>query len=48
VSGQDRYTPFGYVNPTRRVLATVLLTCSRVDALEQGANQPGTDIDPQS
>ncbi|MFI0938526.1 proton-conducting transporter membrane subunit [Streptomyces sp. NPDC021020] len=29
VHGQDQYTPFGYANPTRRVLAGVLLTRSR-------------------
>lgn len=46
VTGEDRYTPFGYANPTRRVLASVLLTRARVAALEP--DRAATDIDPQS
>ena len=33
VEGADSYTPFGYANPTRRVLATVLHTRARVEEL---------------
>ncbi|GAB3917913.1 hypothetical protein GCM10011575_42190 [Microlunatus endophyticus] len=43
-----RYTPFGYANPTRRVLASVLLTRSSVQALENIPEQAGTDIDPRA
>lgn len=35
VSGADEYTPSGYANPTRRVLANVLLPYSEVRDLEE-------------
>lgn len=34
VEGEDSYTAFGYANPTRRVLANVLLTRARLHQLE--------------
>ena len=34
VAGEDRYTAFGYANPTRRVLASVLLTRSELHEVE--------------
>ena len=47
VSGEDRYTAFGYANPARRVLASVLLTQSRVQHLEHIPSHARTEIDPQ-
>ncbi|HVV18383.1 MAG TPA: proton-conducting transporter membrane subunit [Pseudonocardiaceae bacterium] len=47
VTGQDRYTPFGYANPTRRVLASVLLTRARVRQLEHIPDHARSEIDPQ-
>lgn len=47
-TGPMRYTPFGYANPTRRVLASVLLTRSSVENLENIPHQAGTDIDPRA
>jgi hydrogenase-4 component B len=47
VDGADSYTPFGYANPTRRVLATVLHTRSGVEELaprQEGAAE-GYDED---
>ena len=44
VAGEDRYTAFGYANPTRRVLASVLLTRSEIREVErdEGAEEgPG-------
>jgi hydrogenase-4 component B len=35
VEGEDSYTAFGYANPTRRVLANVLLTRSELRQLER-------------
>lgn len=37
VEGADRYTAFGYANPTRRVLANVLLTRTELRRLERPA-----------
>jgi hypothetical protein len=36
VDGPDSYTPFGYANPTRRVLASVLHTRAAVEELVPG------------
>lgn len=47
VAGADRYTPFGYANPTRRVLASVLLTRARVRQLEHIPDHARSEIDPQ-
>ncbi len=49
VDGQDRYTPFGYANPTRKVLANVLMTrtelrTARQDSPDEGF--PGPDLPP--
>jgi hydrogenase-4 component B len=38
VDGADSYTPFGYANPTRRVLASVLHTWSAVQQLAPPGN----------
>ncbi|MQA12808.1 MAG: NADH/ubiquinone/plastoquinone (complex I) [Pseudonocardiaceae bacterium] len=35
VAGENQYTPFGFANPTRKVLATVLLTRSELTTLER-------------
>lgn len=35
VAGESHYTPFGFANPTRKVLATVLLTRSELTVLER-------------
>jgi hypothetical protein len=35
VAGESQYTPFGFANPTRKVLATVLLTRSELTVLER-------------
>ena len=32
---ENQYTPFGFANPTRKVLANVLLTRSELTVLEQ-------------
>jgi formate hydrogenlyase subunit 3/multisubunit Na+/H+ antiporter MnhD subunit len=39
VTGADEYTPFGYANPTRRVLANVLRPYSEVRELEAKEHQ---------
>ncbi len=48
VSGHDSYTAFGFANPTRRVLATVLHTRTEVTRFDAGpdgsAEQPGLEI----
>jgi hydrogenase-4 component B len=41
VSGHDSYTAFGFANPTRRVLATVLHTRTEVTRLD--THQNGSD-----
>jgi hydrogenase-4 component B len=41
VSGHDSYTAFGFANPTRRVLATVLHTRTEVTRHEVGQPGPG-------
>jgi hypothetical protein len=41
VEGMDSYTAFGYANPTRRVLASVLHTRSAVEAVTPAANGGG-------
>jgi hypothetical protein len=45
VDGADSYTPFGYANPTRRVLASVLHTRSGVQELSsrRGGTADGDD-----
>ena len=35
VAGENQYTPFGFANPTRKVLATLLLTRSELTVLER-------------
>ena len=35
VEGEDQYTPFGFANPTRKILASVLLTRSELVAAER-------------
>ncbi|MGH3783962.1 MAG: proton-conducting transporter membrane subunit [Pseudonocardiaceae bacterium] len=35
VSGENQYTPFGFANPTRKVLANLLLTRSELTVLER-------------
>jgi hydrogenase-4 component B len=44
VSGHDSYTAFGFANPTRRVLATVLHTRTEVTRSEVGQPGPGQDV----
>ncbi|MQA87831.1 MAG: NADH/ubiquinone/plastoquinone (complex I) [Streptosporangiales bacterium] len=39
VEGADQYTAFGYTNPTRRVLANVLLTRAELRQLDQRTEQ---------
>jgi len=50
VDGPDSYTPFGYANPTRRVLASVLHTRAGISDLEpapgDGAAADGADQEP--
>ncbi len=46
VSGHDSYTAFGFANPTRRVLATVLHTRATVTRLEAGGDDSGLPADP--
>ncbi len=41
VEGADQYTAFGYTNPTRRVLAGVLLTRAELHRLEEPADTGG-------
>jgi hydrogenase-4 component B len=41
VEGADQYTAFGYANPTRRVLAGVLLTRAELHRLEEPADTGG-------
>jgi formate hydrogenlyase subunit 3/multisubunit Na+/H+ antiporter MnhD subunit len=36
VTGDSHYTPFGFANPTRKVLATILLTSAELTVLERG------------
>ena len=40
VEGADQYTAFGYANPTRRVLANVLLTRTELRRLERTGDAP--------
>ena len=35
VAGENQYTPFGFANPTRKVLANLLLTRSELTILER-------------
>jgi hydrogenase-4 component B len=42
VAGEDQYTPFAFANPTRKVLANVLLTRSELSELEEQTD-PGRD-----
>jgi hydrogenase-4 component B len=49
VEGADSYTAFGYANPTRRVLASVLHTRAEVEQVmpaENGASGNGGDRTP--
>ena len=46
VDGADSYTPFGYANPTRRVLASVLHTWSAVQELAPPGNGPAVAEGP--
>ena len=39
VAGENQYTPFGFANPTRKVLANLLLTRSGVEELRPQAGQ---------
>jgi hydrogenase-4 component B len=41
VEGADQYTAFGYTNPTRRVLASVLLTRTELHSIEEPADTGG-------
>src|SRR5216683_6317587 len=41
VEGADQYTAFGYANPTRRVLAAILLTRSELRRIEEPAESGG-------
>jgi hypothetical protein len=47
VDGADSYTPFGYANPTRRVLASVLHTRAGVEEItpRRGSGADGYDGD---
>lgn len=47
VTGADEYTPFGYANPTRHVLANVLLPHTEVRRLDKGGgdkSEPGAEL----
>lgn len=51
VHGDDQYTPFGYANPTRRILAAVLLTRTRTAPLTARTgtapeHEPGAGVRP--
>ncbi|WP_020502520.1 proton-conducting transporter membrane subunit [Sciscionella marina] len=45
VAGENQYTPFGFANPTRKVLANVLLTRSELHVLEAETGGQQTDQD---
>jgi hydrogenase-4 component B len=45
VTGENQYTPFGFANPTRKVLANLLLTRSELTILERQTG--GRTGDPQ-
>jgi formate hydrogenlyase subunit 3/multisubunit Na+/H+ antiporter MnhD subunit len=47
VDGADSYTPFGYANPTRRVLASVLHTRTGVEELASGQGGPAEGYDDE-
>ena len=47
VAGTDQYTAFGYANPTRRVLAGVLLTRAELHRIEEPADTGGEPGAPQ-
>jgi formate hydrogenlyase subunit 3/multisubunit Na+/H+ antiporter MnhD subunit len=47
VDGPDSYTPFGYANPTRRVLASVLHTRTGVEELTSGPGGPAEGYDDE-
>jgi hydrogenase-4 component B len=47
VEGADQYTAFGYTNPTRRVLAGVLLTRAELHRIEEPADTGGEPGSPQ-
>ena len=49
VEGADQYTAFGYTNPTRRVLAGLLLTRAELHRIEEPADtggEPGAPVVP--
>jgi hydrogenase-4 component B len=49
VTAEDQYTAFGYTNPTRRVLAGVLLTRAELHRIEEPADtggEPGAPLVP--
>jgi hypothetical protein len=46
VDGADSYTAFGYANPARRVLASVLHTQAAVEALPATGDGPGDEAAP--
>jgi hypothetical protein len=46
VSGHDSYTAFGFANPTRRVLATVLHTRTEVTRLGAGRSDAAEQAEP--
>lgn len=41
VAGESQYTPFGFANPTRKVLATVLLTRTTLTVLKPADSRTG-------
>lgn len=47
VRGEDQYTPFGFANPTRKVLAGILMTRTELTTVERDAggaeDNPGRD-----
>ncbi len=47
MDGADSYTPFGYANPTRRVLASVLHTRTGVEELTSGQGGPAEGYDDE-
>jgi hydrogenase-4 component B len=47
VDGPDSYTPFGYANPTRRVLASVLHTRTGVEELVPRPDGPAAGYDDE-
>lgn len=46
VAGEDQYTPFGFAHPTRKVLATLLLTRNSLTRLEHATGGRTDDTNP--